>query len=215
MAEEKKKFIDSILYPVLFVILIWLIKIIEFLFGFDLTMLGLFPRSITGLIGIITFPLIHSNLDHLMSNTLPFLLLGTGIFYFYPNCSKKVITIIYIFTGIFVWLFARPAFHIGASGLIYGFASFLFFSGIIRRDTRSITLSLLVTFLYGGLIWGVLPLDNHVSWEGHLFGGMVGLISAFIFRKSDPYKKYDWEDEPDTEPDKKPEISYDNYDLFN
>lgn len=215
MTEEKKKFINSLLYPFLFIILIWLIKIIEIVFGLDFAIFGLFPRSLPGLTGILTFPLIHSNVDHLMSNTLPILLLGTGIIYFYPNSSKKVISIIYIFTGIFVWLFARPAFHIGASGLIYGFASFLFFSGIIRRDTRSITLALLVTFLYGGLIWGVLPLDRHVSWEGHLYGALVGLISAFVFRKSDPYKKYDWEDEPDTEPEEKPEISYDKYDLFN
>src|SRR3989339_1510740 len=105
-----------------------------------------------------------------------------------------------IIPGIFVWIFGRPAYHIGASGLIYGFVSFLFFSGLIRRDNRSIALALIVTFLYGGIIWGVLPIKAETSWESHLFGSIIGIMFAFIFRKADPAPKYDWEDEEEANP---------------
>jgi membrane associated rhomboid family serine protease len=121
----------------------------------------------------------------------------------------KVLLLVYIVPGIFVWFFARPAYHVGASGMVYGFVSFLFFSGLIRRDTRSIALALIVTLLYGSIIWGILPLDNGVSWEYHLFGSLTGICCAFIYRKSDPYKKYEWEDEEDDEDPKKLEISHD------
>jgi membrane associated rhomboid family serine protease len=94
-----------------------------------------------------------------------------------------------------VWIFARQAYHIGASGLVYGFVAFLFFSGIIRRDNRSIALALIVTFLYGGLTWGILPIKAEISWEAHLFGSIIGILLAFVFRKSDPAPKYDWETE--------------------
>ena len=94
-----------------------------------------------------------------------------------------------------VWLFARPVYHIGASGIIYGLLGFLFFSGIFKRDNRSIALSLLITFIYGGLIWGILPGMKGISWESHLFGGISGIVTAFIFRKEDPYIKYEWENE--------------------
>ena len=147
--------------------------------------LGILPRNITGLVGIFTSPLIHGSFSHLISNTAPLIFMGLGIFYFYPKVAYKVFTIIYLGTGILVWIFAREVYHIGASGIIYGFVSFLFFSGIFRKDNRSIALALVVVFLYGGLIWGVLPVEKGVSWESHLFGAIVGIIPAFIFRKID------------------------------
>jgi membrane associated rhomboid family serine protease len=171
-------------------------------------MYGIYPRKITGLMGIINAPLIHSDFSHLISNTPMLLILGIAIIYFYPDSAYKTFLVIYLLTGIGVWLFARSAYHIGASGLIYGFLGFLFFSGIFKRDNRSIALGLLITFLYGGLIWGILPGIKEVSWEAHLSGGVAGIISAFIFRKLDPRKKYDWENEQE-EPDEKVEISYD------
>jgi membrane associated rhomboid family serine protease len=203
--DDKKKFYSSLLFPAGFIILLWLIKLSEIIFHFDFTWLGVFPGSVKGLPGIIFGPMIHANITHLMSNTLPVLLLGTGIIYFYKDSSFKVITIIYIGTGILVWFFARKAYHIGASGLIYGFVAFLFFSGIIRRDTRAIALALIVTFLYGSIIWGVLPLDSGISWESHLFGSLLGIFCAFIFRDYDPPIKYDWEneEEDDLENDQK------------
>jgi membrane associated rhomboid family serine protease len=195
MSEEKKKLFRSLIYPVSFVLLLWLVKIFEISFGINIISLGIFPRKISGLIGIITAPLIHADFNHLISNSLPLLVLGLGISYSYPTSSKKLFLGVYILHGLFVWIFARQAYHIGASGLVYGFVAFLFFSGIIRRDNRSIALALIVTFLYGGLTWGILPIKAEISWESHLFGSLVGILFAFIFRKADPAPKYDWETE--------------------
>jgi membrane associated rhomboid family serine protease len=197
--DDKKKFITSLILPVGFVSLLWIIKISEIIFNINFITFGILPGSIIGIPGILFAPLIHANIKHLFSNSLPLLFLGTGIIYFYRNASNKVMLIIYLGTGILDWIFARKAFHIGASGLIYGFVTFLFFSGIIRRDTRAIALALLVTFLYGSLIWGVLPLDSGVSWESHLFGSLMGIFCAFLFKDSDPAIKYDWEYEDDNE----------------
>lgn len=210
MTDEKKKLVSSLIIPSGFIILIWGIKLAEIIFNTDFIELGLFPRDLRGLIGILMFPLIHSNINHLLSNSLPILILSTGIMYFYKNAAPKVFMLVYFLTGILLWFWGRSSYHIGASGLIYGFVTFLFFSGVIRRDTRSIALALLVTFLYGGLIWGILPLERGVSWEGHLFGAFSGLLAAILFRKSDPYKRYDWEDEPEDESGSKLEISYKN-----
>ncbi|NWF89050.1 MAG: rhomboid family intramembrane serine protease [Ignavibacteriaceae bacterium] len=192
---EKQKFLNSLAYPLIFVLILWCIKIAEIGFHLNLSKHGIYPRSISGLVGIITAPLVHADLNHLISNSVPLLLLGLGISYFYPTISKKLFVWVYLFHGILIWIFARQAFHIGASGLIYGFVSFFFFSGVIRRDNRSIALALIVTFLYGGLSWGILPIRGDVSWEAHLFGSIVGIIAAFIFKKKDPAPKYDWEDE--------------------
>ncbi len=208
MNEEKKKILTSIIVPIGFIFLLWIIQLTQVIFNFNFISFGLYPRKISGLIGIVTAPLIHAGFGHLFSNTLPILFLGAGILYFYPNSAIKVFLLVYFIPGIFVWLFARSAYHIGASGLIYGFVSFLFFSGLIRRDTRSIALALIVTFLYGSIIWGVIPQNTGISWEYHLFGSLIGISCAFIFKKSDPYKKYDWEDEDDDFDSSKLEISH-------
>jgi membrane associated rhomboid family serine protease len=208
MSEEKRKFILSLYYPLGFLLLLWIIKIAEVAFGISFINFGLLPHHISGLIGIITYPLIHENFNHLISNSIPLIFLGIGLFYFYPESALKVFLLVYFLPGILIWFFARTAYHIGASGLVYGLVTFFFFSGIIRRDNRSIALALIVTFLYGSLVWGVLPIDKTISWEGHLFGSLTGILSAFLFRKKDPPKKYDWEDEPDDDNPGKPEISY-------
>ncbi len=195
--------------PLTFPISLWLIHIVSSLLKIYPYKLGVLPRSLSGLIGIITSPLIHSNFSHLISNTIPLLIMGFGIFYFYPKAAYKVFAFVYFCTGIFVWLFAREVYHIGASGIVYAFVSYLFFSGIFRRDNKSITLSLIVVFLYGGLVWGVLPGMEGISWESHLFGAIAGFIAAFIFRKSDPIKHYDWENEESDVPPEKLEVSYD------
>ncbi len=208
MNDDKKKLIDSLLFTGGFLVLLWLIQLSQFVFKVSFVRLGLYPRRVTGLIGIITAPLIHAGFNHLISNSIPLLFLGIGMMYFYPTAAKKIFVIVYLVPGVFVWLFARQAYHIGASGMVYGFVSFLFFSGVIRRDTRSIALALIVTFLYGGIVWGVLPLNNGISWEYHLFGSLTGIACAFIFKKNDPYKRYDWEDEEDDEDPRKLEISH-------
>lgn len=188
--SEKKKFKKGLLIAFSLLIIIWLVKIFELSSGISFVHFGVLPRNISGLIGIFLFPFIHSGFEHLISNSFPILLLVTAIFYFYPTSSLKVLIIIYILSGTLLWIIGRESYHIGASAVVYGLVTFVFFSGIIRWDRRSIVLSLLVTFLYGGFTWGVLPIDESVSWEGHLSGALVGLLCAIIFRKYDPYEKF-------------------------
>ncbi len=212
MEEQKNntQAVKSLLIPGSFVLALWIILILQQTFNLNFPYeFGLHPRTFSGLIGIVTSPLIHAGYAHLLSNTLPLFLLSAGIIYFYPETAYKVIVIIYLATGLLVWLFARSVYHIGASGLIYGFAAFLFFSGIFKRDNRSIGLSLLVTFIYGGMVWGILPGQPGISWESHFFGGITGIVCAFIFRKKDKHYKYDWEAEESEIPPDKLEISYD------
>lgn len=188
--SEKKKFKKGLLIAFSLLIIIWLVKIFELSSGISFVHFGVLPRNISGLIGIVLFPFIHSGFEHLISNSFPILLLVTAIFYFYPTSSLKVLIIIYFLSGALLWIIGRESYHIGASAVVYGLVTFVFFSGIIRWDRRSIVLSLLVTFLYGGFTWGVLPIDESVSWEGHLSGALVGLLCAIIFRKYDPYEKF-------------------------
>jgi membrane associated rhomboid family serine protease len=198
-SKDKDKVISSIAVSFLFIFFLWLVKIFETYTGFNLTTLGVFPRRTSGLVGVLTSPLIHADFSHLVSNTITLFVLMFVLFYTYRKSAIKVFIIVYIFSGLSVWLLARPAYHIGASGLVYGLLSFLFFIGVLRKDSRSIALSLLITFLYGSLVWGVLPIDPKVSFESHLLGAIAGAVCAVIFRKSDPVIKYDWEYEEESE----------------
>lgn len=197
--EETKKLKYSIILPIFFVFSLWIIKIIDVSERLNLFYYGVFPREIKGLLGILLSPLIHSDFNHLISNSIPLLVLGTGIIYFYRGLAYRVIGFVWLLSGICVWLGARDSYHIGASGLIYGLASFLFLSGIIRKDVRLASISLLIVFLYGGLVWGVLPIFPHISWEYHLYGGLSGFISAIIYRNKGPERiVWSWEKEEDT-----------------
>lgn len=197
---EKKKFLHSLVFPSFFIIVLWMVKIIEILDDVDLTYYGLFPRKLAGLTGIITSPFIHGNINHIIDNSIPLFFLSLAVFYFYNKVAYKVFFITWFFTGITVWLFARPAYHIGASSLIYGFGSFLFFSGIIRQNINLLAISLLVTFLYGSMVWGIFPYRSGMSWESHLLGGISGFALSFVYRKHGPQKtKYEWDEEEDEE----------------
>jgi len=208
--NEPKLNISKLLTSLLFPVVIWIVHFLSLLLNEDLTKIGLLPRNLLGLLGILTSPLIHADFSHLISNTIPLIILGWIIFSFYPKLSYLLFVFIYLLTGLLVWIFARQVYHIGASGIVYGFVSFLFFSGIFRRDNKSIALALVITFLYGGLVWGMIPGWKGISWESHLFGAITGLIAAYLFRKIDPpSKKYDWEDEPDDFDVNKLEVSYD------
>ncbi len=196
MKQEGRNFIRSLYLPMTFVVLLWLIKLFETALSIDFVKLGVHPRKISGLIGIVTAPLIHGDFKHLISNTLPLIVLGSGVFYFYEKIAVKVIFWIYLLVGLWVWVAARGNYHIGASGLIYGFASFLFFSGVIRKNINLLAISLLVIFFYGSMIWGLLPFQPEISWESHLFGVIAGGICAVYFRREGhETKRYDWEDE--------------------
>ena len=208
--KTKKQTISKFITPLFFPLLLWIVHLISFFFQIDLTRMGILPRNLAGLLGIITAPMVHGDFSHLISNTIPLVVLGWIIFFFYPKVSYLAFGVIYFFTGLLVWIFARQVYHIGASGVVYGFVSFLFFSGLFRRDNKSISLALIITFLYGGLVWGMIPGWKGISWEAHLFGAITGLAAAYLFRKIDPpAKKYDWEDEEDDFDVDELEVSYD------
>jgi membrane associated rhomboid family serine protease len=196
-AFYRKKLLLSIIIPGLFVFLMWLVKIVEVLFEIDLSGFGIYPLEAKGLPGILFSPLIHKDFEHLFNNSIPLFFLATAVFYFYSEVAMKVFFWTYLLTGLFVWIAGREAWHIGASGLVYGLASFLFFSGIIRRYFRLIALSLLVVFLYGSMVWGMLPdFYKNVSWESHMLGFFSGIILSIWFRNEGPQKPvYDWMDE--------------------
>jgi membrane associated rhomboid family serine protease len=196
MSPEKRRFVHSLIFPTFFLFLIWSVKLCEYILDVDFSSFGIYPHKLTGLTGILTAPLIHKDFHHLIANSVPFFTLAVGVFYFYNKIAYKIFLLLYFLTGIWVWIGAREAYHIGASGLIYGFSSFLFFSGVIKNDVKLMSISLLVVFLYGSMIWGVLPFDAKISWESHLTGGIAGLILAILYRKQGPVRvRYDWEDE--------------------
>lgn len=167
----------------------------------NLGFLGIMPLKVSGLVGILTAPLIHENYSHLAANSIPLLVLGISLFFFYNEIAYKVFFLIYIITNIWVWSFARDAYHIGASGVVYGLAAFLFVSGFLRRHSQLKAISFLVVFFYGGIVWGVFPHffpDKNISWESHLSGIISGVILAWFFRSEGPQRPiYDWENEED------------------
>lgn len=164
----------------------------------DLYRFGIFPRHFDGLLGVVASPLLHGSLMHISNNTLPIMALGMGLFFFYPRIASSVVIVSWVSSGLVVWLFGRESYHIGASSLIYALAGFIFLSGILRRQGNLLALSLLVVFLYGGLIWGIFPLKESISWEAHLAGGVSGFALALFFRHEGPVKRrYSWELESD------------------
>ena len=180
-----------------FVALIWLIDILNWALDLELQRFGVRPRQFAGLPGILLAPLLHGGPVHLIANSLPLLVLGTGMLYLYPNSALKVLPAVYLGPGIAVWVFAERGVHVGSSGLVYGLVSYIFVAGVIRRDRRAIAASLLVCFLYGSLVWGVLPIRPGVSWETHLAAALIGIALAIALRRLDipPRKRYSWEDE--------------------
>ena len=186
-----------------FVALIWVIQLWNWGLNLGLARFGVRPREWAGLPGILLAPLLHGGFSHLIGNSLPLLVLGTVMLHLYPSSALKVIPAAYLGPGIAVWLFARASVHVGASGLVYGLVSYIFVAGLIRRDKRAIAASLLVCFLYGTLVWGILPIKPGVSWETHLAAGLIGLVLAIALRHLDipPRKRYAWEDEKDEYPD--------------
>jgi membrane associated rhomboid family serine protease len=198
--SKRPNFLDSLILPLFGAILMWTIHIISAVSNLELYYLGIFPRHLSGLIGILTSPFIHGDFQHLASNTIPFIFLSWMITYFYKDVAIKSIFLIYILTGVAVWCFAREVYHIGASGVVYGLVAFVFWSGIFVKDIRSIVLSLIVVLLYSGMFLGIVPNQEGVSWESHLYGGLMGILTAFIVKSEIvPEEKYENWEEPETE----------------
>lgn len=189
-----KDLLKALRFPLSFVLIIVAVHLYSTHYGIRLSNYGIYPRELKGIIGIVTSPFIHGDWKHLFNNSIPLLILGAALFHFYTRLASKVWVYSIIYTGILVWLGGRPSFHIGASGLVYALASFLFFSGFIRKHKPLMAISMIVVFIYGGMVWGIFPTEEHISWEGHLFGAFNGIFWALYYKHEGPQrKKYSWE----------------------
>ena len=181
-----------------FTLLLWVVELTEYMSGLDFTHLGIYPRRASGLAGVLLAPFIHGSFKHLFANTAPIIVIGTLLLYAYPRAAKILLPVVYLAGGVTVWLFARQAYHIGASGITFGMMFFVLTIGVLRWERRSIAIALVVFFLYGGTIWGVLPAAPEISFESHLSGALIGVVLAFLLRHRDtesPRKQYSWERE--------------------
>jgi membrane associated rhomboid family serine protease len=210
-ARARRSFSLALKTALWFTALLWLILLVDTVFGLGLRHFGLRPRHLDGLIGIFTAPLLHGGAEHLFSNTLPLLVSLTTLLYLYPKSAMRVIPVIWAGSALLAWFVGRDSLHIGASGLIYGMLAYVFVGGILRMDMRSVAVSVMVWFLYGSMIWGVLPIRPDMSWELHLSGAIVGVMLAIVYRRWDvmPVKRYRWEDDdsvPDWFPQQEPPL---------
>lgn len=198
---ERNKILRALLIPFIITVIFWIVWLIDRTEHLQLYKFGTYPRELFGLRGIIFTPFLHSTDDyaHIVNNSFPFLFLGWALYYFYQEIASRILLLIWAITGFWVWVAGNEAYHIGISGILYGLVTFLFYSGIVRKNNHLMGLTLLVTFFYGGMVWGVLPYDISISWESHLFGAVAGIILAWYFRKEGPapdYKEWPQEVEP-------------------
>jgi len=208
-ADEMKRLLLSMLIPFMLVAFMWLTEGASLLFDTSFHTLGIYPGRFSSLTGIITSPFIHSGVRHLFNNTLPLFILGTALFYFYSQVSFRVLLWITLLTGLAVWITGRPAWHIGASGIVYGLASFLFVSGIIRRHIPLMALSLLVVFVYGEMVWGIFPgFRIDISWESHMLGAAAGVLLAVWYRDEGPQKPVPFYEQEGEEPGPETEAEF-------
>lgn len=180
--NDKTRFIISLSISLFFVLIMLIEIILDQTLNLNLYKYGILPRTVIGLRGIIFSPFIHGSFEHFFSNSAPFLILLTGLLYFFPKKGFLILSIIIVVSDFMVWIIGRESYHIGASGIIYGLASFIFFSGVLSRRKEYIALSLIVIFLYGSLIWGIFPgADQSISWEAHLSGFSIGTIISLFY----------------------------------
>ena len=197
----QRQFLHAVFVPAIITLFFILVFVFERGMGWDFHKAGILPRDIEHVSGILTYVFIHADWGHLLNNSISFLLLSSCLYYFYKQIASKVLLLSYLISGIMLWIIGRDSWHIGASGLIYSIAFFLFFSGLLRKHIPLIAISLIVTFLYGSMVWHVFPwqVNDPISWEGHLSGGVAGLALSLIFRKDGPQRPEKiWDDEDDT-----------------
>ncbi len=200
--SERKRLIYSTIFPLLMLTVMWLTKLFEHTYEVSFGSFGILPRTFSGLWGILLAPLLHGDFEHLLSNSFPIFLFGTLLFYFFRDSAFRVSVFLWLGTGFWVWLAARAAFHIGASGIVYGLAGFLVFSGILTKNRALASISLIIILFYGSMIWGVFPGENGISWESHLLGGFTGFLLALWYARKYSTPAHDrfiqkeiWEDD--------------------
>lgn len=174
-----------------FLVVMWGVHFINvFFFAGTLSYYGIRPLDFTGIWGIFFAPFLHVDFAHLMSNSLP-----GAIFCFFIGLSGRkawweVTLIVMAIAGIGTWLLGGPgSLHVGASGLVYGWLSYLIVRGIFNRSLLQTMLGVALAFAYSGLIWGVLPGNDQVSWQGHLFGAIGGVLAGMVITSDDPVKQ--------------------------
>lgn len=192
-AHEKQRLRDSLYWPLVFTALAWIVYFlnIQLISQYELDLRGFGIRPFTdagfaGLIGVVVSPFLHGDFEHLFSNSAPLIVLGFGVFYLYRRAAGPLFAAVWLGSGLGVWIFGRPGPHIGASGLVYGLAAFVFLSGVLRREKAAIALALIAAFLYGSMVWGVFPQEPGISWEAHASGAVIGLLVSVIHRLADP-----------------------------
>src|ERR1035437_3518871 len=199
-STNKQQFKDAVFIPFVLGILMILSFVLEKGMDWDFHTAGIFPRRIENIWGVFTLIFVHADWSHLFNNVFSFVILGSFLFFFYKQIALKVLAVSYIFSGFILWIIGRESWHIGASGLIYSIAFFLFFSGVIRKHVPLIAISLIVAFVYGSMIWHVFPwqYQDPISWEGHLSGGIIGFVLSIWYRNEGPQKPVKkWEEDDD------------------
>ena len=214
MKPDVQRLVASAMIPLFLLFVMYALEVLETGMGWDFTRLGVFPREQRGVFGIFAHPLVHGSWKHLWANTLPFLFLSWCLFYFYRSIAPVILFLVWVGCGLLTWAIGKPGWHVGASGIIYGLAFFLFFSGLLRKYVPLVAISLLVTFLYGGLVWNMMPQFARptTSWEGHLSGAVAGTLCAFAFKNEGPQRRDPWEDENEDEEEEKEENDADDND---
>ncbi|GAA5215195.1 rhomboid family intramembrane serine protease [Corallincola platygyrae] len=196
--RDIKKLKSAIWATTLFVMFLWFLELGKWAFGWQLRGLGVYPGELTGLIGVLTGPLIHGSVAHISANSIGLMILMPALIYGYPRSRWWVLGIVWILSGLGVWFWGRESYHFGASGLTHGIFFYLFFVSLFRRDKRSIGLMMIAFFMFGGMLMTIFPREPGISFEYHLFGGIGGLLSAIMFWRWDPKpkeKRYSWEQE--------------------
>lgn len=168
---------------IILVALIWAVEVVNFVLGHRLVSWGILPRSLAGLIGIPLAPLLHAGFWHTLSNTLPMLVLGALTLAGGKKAFWETTVTIALLSGALVWLFARGSYHVGASGLVFGYFGVILARAYFKRSVTAIAIAVVTIMVYGGLIWGLLPLRSQVSFESHLFGLIAGIFIAWLEAK--------------------------------
>ena len=202
--DKKYHLLKTAKFPLIFIIIIWAVKLIELSLETTFVDYGVLPSKLSGIKGIMFSPFIHKDIKHLLNNSIPILILGSSLCFFYKKNYKIIFPLLFFVSGVFLWCLGRMNLHIGASGIVYALASFIFFSGVISKNKNLSALSLIVIFIYGSLFWGLFPTHQEISWEGHLSGFISGMILSWFYRKDLPKReKYQWEIEEEKEESEK------------
>lgn len=187
--EARRRIVWGIIYPGIGVALLWMAHAVNVGLDANWYRWGIYPRSPDGLPGIIFSPFLHGDYGHLASNSTALFVLGFVMINIYPRSVLRSLFVIWLLGGTILWLIGRENYHIGASGLVYGIASYLFTIGLLRWEPRAMAVALFVVFLYGSLWWGLLPIVPEMSWEGHVGGAIAGMVAAALFFKREPLER--------------------------